>query len=375
MAKQITLPKVILFLLFWPFIVSWVILRYLFVNRNKIATNLTAHRPLTDPFTTISRPHSKTNTSQLIRSEKNSLTESLRIPEPTRSLLFITDEDPSKIQSPMGTTITISIDLNTGQSETTEEEKGFYAEPSLIWKKLPIKSNDKLEAQAMYWPSYAQFYPETRYQYLRWLKNIEQPTNLSYVFLYFYGLERHLLIGDYDNAVNEVLRLLKAHPKQSFRSYATSSLIAASIIRDRMDVIERAPFLLEEEIDEALALRIIKGTSMSPDDMISIASRVGFNNKRYIKLHPELFKKHLQKVIDEFEAEYGKVMSIFKLEDFKKVETSVFANMSIPAEARTAKIPAILENTKFQTAIRTALQEAHRRVKEDVTRTRAKRAL
>ena len=87
----------------------------------------------------------------------------------------------------------------------------------------------------MYWPSYSAFSPEARYEYLRWLSDITQPTNLSYVFLYFYGLERHLLVGEYDAAVDEIVRLLKAHPKKSFIQYASQSLIIASLLTYYID--------------------------------------------------------------------------------------------------------------------------------------------
>jgi hypothetical protein len=362
MSKQVTAPRIVLYVLFWPFLLSWFILRHLIKAHSELPAP-EAHRTgkLIIKQSTIVKP---APTNALLGTSSSQLAENLRIPEPTRSLLFITEEDTSEIQSATGFSITISVNPNNGHAEISEDMKGFFAEPSLIWTKLPIKANSDLETQAMYWPAYSQFSPMHRYQYLRWLKDIEQPTNLSYVFLYFYGLERHLLVGEYDKAVDEILRLLAAHPQKSFRQYATSSLIVASLLRKRLDILDRAPFLLEEEVDEALALRIIKGTSMSPDDMMSIASRVGFTNSRYFKVQPELFKHNLQAVIDEFEAEYGKVMSIFKLEDFKKSDANVFANMSIPVEARTAKIPEILEDTKFQAAIRNALEEAHKRTKE-----------
>lgn len=360
MSKKVTPAKIIIFILFWPFVVTWLILRYVV----KTYREMPAPEMHQTGKLSIKAPVEPEPTKALATVKSHQLVESLQIPEPTRSLLFITEEDTSKIQSASGFSITISVNPNTGQAEMSEDMKGFFAEPSLIWTKLPIKANSDLETQAMYWPAYSQFSSEHRYQYLRWLKNIEQPTNLSYVFLYFYGLERHLLVGNYDEAVDEIVRLLKSHTQKSFRQYATSSLIAASLVRKRLDIVDRVPSLLEEEVDEALALRIIKGTSMSPDDMMSIASRVGFTNRRYFKVQPELFKHNLQTVINEFEAEYGKVMSIFKLEDFKKENANIFANMSIPVEARTAKVPVILDDVKFQSAIRSALEEAHKRTKD-----------
>lgn len=292
------------------------------------------------------------------------MVDSLLIPDPTKSLLWITDEDTSKIEH--AGSINMVITISEDEVNVSEKKNGYFAEPSLIWKKLPIKPNNDLIQKAIYWPSYSSFSPEARFQYLRWLGDITQPTNLSYVFLYFYGLERHLLVGEYDKAVDEIARLLKAHPKKSFIQYASQSLIVASLGKERLDIIDRIPSLLEEEIDEALALRVIKGTSMTPDDIISIANKVGFKNKRYITLYPEVFKEELQKNIDMFEKQFGKILSTFKLEDFKRKETTVFANLSIPEQIRHIKAPMILEDKKFSVGMNNLLQAAHESVKSRI---------
>lgn len=288
------------------------------------------------------------------------IVESLLIPEPTKSLLWVTDEDTSNIEHAGSINLVVSAD------GFYQKENSYFSEPSLIWKKLPIEPNNELIEEAMYWPSYSSFSPKARYQYLHWLRDVTQPTNLSYVFLYFYGLERHLLVGEYDLAVDEIARLIKAHPKKSFVQYASQSLIVASLAKERLDIIDRVPSLLEEEIDEALALRVIKGTTMTPDDIISIASKVGFTNKRYIKLYPEVFSDELQTHIDRFEGKYGKLLSVFKLQDFKKAPSTVFANLSIPERIRHISTPIILDDERFKTGIRSLLQAAHNSVKERV---------
>ncbi len=133
----------------------------------------------------------------------NSLDSSFSIPEPTKSLLWITDEDTSKISEAGSLKITISFSSNT-VTRDTEKGDDYYAEPSLIWKKLPVKKNNELEQDPMYYPSYPRLFPKNRYQYLSWLRDITQPTNLSYVFLYYYGLERQLLIGNYNLATQKI---------------------------------------------------------------------------------------------------------------------------------------------------------------------------
>ena len=299
------------------------------------------------------------NEHDLVVSHGNnsSLAESLLIPEPTKSLLWITDADTSLIES------ATSIRIVVSSSGAHQQENGFYAEPSLIWKKLPIEQNSELVQEAMYWPSYSAFSPKARYQYLRWLQDITQPTNLSFVFLYFYGLERHLLVGDYDAAVDEIVRLLKYHPKKSFVQYASRSLVVASLAKDRLDVLDRIPSLLSEEIDETLAMRIMKGTTMTPDDIIDISSRVGFKNKRYIKLYLDVFRLELQRQIDDYERQFGKLLGTFKLSDFSRAQSDVFANQSIPDRIRHVQVPVILDDARFSKGIYNLLHAAHEGVK------------
>jgi len=298
----------------------------------------------------------------------NSLSESLRIPEPTRSLVWITDEDPSFAESPMTINVTISL-TEDGGVESSIKQKGFYSEPSLIWTKLPVEKNNELETEAMYYPRYTAIGPEHRYQYLNWLRDITQPTNLSYVFLYFYGLERHMLIGNYDGAVDEIIRLMKNHKKGSFISYATTSLIVASIARNRMDIVKRAPFILKEEVDEALALRIMLGSPLTGEDVMQMASKVGFTNRRYIKLYPDLFEGTLNKKITDFEKENGPILKVFDINSFKRESKNVFANMSIPNEYRIIKIPQIVKNEKFRLAMYSLLQSTHNSIKDDLRKT------
>ncbi|MGI6423094.1 MAG: TerB N-terminal domain-containing protein [Candidatus Dojkabacteria bacterium] len=297
-----------------------------------------------------------------VSNSSQSPTESLLIPEPTRSLVWMTDEDPSLAESP--TSINIVISLTDDGVSTSKKEKGIHSEPSMIWKKLRVTPNSNLEEDAMYWPTYFRFTPEQRYQYINWLRDITQPTNLSYVFLYFYGLERHLLVGNYDDAVLEIRRLLLAHKAQSFQSYAMTSLIMASLARQRNDIINMVPEILESEANEALLLRMIYGTSISAEDVIDMSSRVGFTNKRYIKAYPDLFKTTLQRNIDQFEKEYGPILKQFDISKMKKEERSVFANMSIPEEYRCIKIPQVFENKKFTNAMKTMLQNTHDEVKQ-----------
>ncbi|MCF1436856.1 hypothetical protein GOZ97_22880 [Agrobacterium vitis] len=87
-----------------------------------------------------------------------------------------------------------------------------------------------------YWPSYGGMSPEARRSYLEWLAGGRSNPDdyIGYVFLYFYGLERRLLLdvdaSDTSAVLAEVRRLLDVYGHNgSFNRYATELLTAAEL--------------------------------------------------------------------------------------------------------------------------------------------------
>ncbi len=110
--------------------------------------------------------------------------------------------------------------------------------PALIDPRLAINEQrpDKQGSTLSYYPSYSSISPQARAAYLEWLvKGRQDPdTPIGYVFLFFYGLERRLLVDlkdkhqhqEKDAILNEVLRLLSIyHDNWSFRNYAHDFLV------------------------------------------------------------------------------------------------------------------------------------------------------
>lgn len=99
-----------------------------------------------------------------------------------------------------------------------------------------------------YWPSYSTITPGARAAYLRWLAGGRCDPNIhvGFVFLYFYGLERRLLVDSKKSAVAvveresllaEVRRLLSIYRDNgSFRSYAQDLLNAMTVLSAGADV-------------------------------------------------------------------------------------------------------------------------------------------
>lgn len=138
---------------------------------------------------------------------------------------------------PAGESVTVSgFSLPGGMFYVGSTLGGRYdaQEPSLINPKLRIaKTYVDIEEQLMsYWPSFHSITPEARRGYLQWLAGGRNDplADTGYVFLFFYGLERRVLVDSVENPeviaetpliVEEVQRLLSTYGEnRSFRGYA-----------------------------------------------------------------------------------------------------------------------------------------------------------
>jgi tellurite resistance protein len=122
-------------------------------------------------------------------------------------------------------------------------EKGGMPEPALIDRDLAVdpRTPDYAGAKMGYWPSYSRIAPDCRAAYLHWLLDGRRAPGayIGYVFLYFYGLERRLLVDSRSSQaarveqpalVGEVERLLRIYGANgSFSGYARDLLRFLSI--------------------------------------------------------------------------------------------------------------------------------------------------
>ncbi|WP_269526425.1 TerB N-terminal domain-containing protein [Coraliomargarita parva] len=89
-------------------------------------------------------------------------------------------------------------------------------EPSALNRKLPVgKAAEGVAAELSYYPCYEYLTPQQRGTYLDWLANDRIDVDpgvreFGYIFLFFYGLERRVLIdGDFsDDIAHEIARLM-----------------------------------------------------------------------------------------------------------------------------------------------------------------------
>lgn len=130
-------------------------------------------------------------------------------------------------------------------------------EPSLIDPRKPVAKNGHYsERQTNYWPSYSEISPQARRAYLLWLADGRSApdADIGYVFLYFYGLERRIILDilgekQAQDELPEIVRELK----RLYATYAATSnsfkMYCGQLI-EIVDATNQSSKLYEEELGE-----------------------------------------------------------------------------------------------------------------------------
>ena len=163
-------------------------------------------------------------------------------------------------------------------------------EPSGISFSLPVHKNVQ-SSKMDYYPAYNQMTPDQRYTYLTWLTDIDQPIDIGYVFVFFYGLERMITTPKYEEAV-QMIHKLKIHHSDngSFNAYSDSSLAYSALLHQ-----DPAPTQYIHGTN-ATMLMLSKATfnhRLTATEIMSTSRDFGWDNTRYIKNEPTLFKRNL----------------------------------------------------------------------------------
>ncbi len=145
-------------------------------------------------------------------------------------------------------------------------------DPALIVPTLRVDTRhpDYAGASMGYWPSYSDITPAARAAYLAWLAGgrTAPQAPLGYVFLYFYGLERRILIDAQHSAaaaaetpalLDEVRRLLDIYGhNRSFRGYATG-LLGLGVLRCDRKRYDLPPPVNTEKWSPGLPMELLLG--------------------------------------------------------------------------------------------------------------------
>lgn len=137
----------------------------------------------------------------------------------------------------------------------------YSIEPSLVDPDLPVnlKNPANHEDTLGYWPQYHRISPEARAGYLHFLASDRDDPSvpMGFVFLYFYGLERRLLVdnpagevssAEYEDLTSEVQRLLSVYShSNSFKGYASRLLDYMAMAESSFDTPSTTPVIRERQ--------------------------------------------------------------------------------------------------------------------------------
>jgi len=313
----------------------------------------------------------KTEDNTILESSRDlvPIVENVRIPENIQRLLWISDGKYKNYNPKSDQSISY-------ENELFRITFSFYEvpEPSLISTKLPVdlRTNPNDVEELGYYPSYEGLNPQQRFVYLNWLKDITKTVDIGYVFIFYYGLERHLISGKYADATDTILNLHRYHTNNSFVSYSTNALIMSAILHKDKETLSR---VLEHINDTSYCSSVVllgkylMQMDLTIDEIISISSTVGFTNKRYIKEYPDLFKKSLESILMD---KFGKdSYPIYELNmQFPSNPIISFANISLDRDVRSPLLPDLMHSPEFSSSIKSILTSAHNEVKQSLAEMR-----
>ncbi|HLE04652.1 MAG TPA: TerB N-terminal domain-containing protein [Anaerolineales bacterium] len=295
----------------------------------------------------------------------------LELPDRTAKLLFVSRDPAPTPQSGLG--ISFTIDILDGKIHVEDLSPD---EPSTMYTAMPIRRppHPSIIPRPPYYPSYAGLTPEQRWIYLNWLTDVTKPVNVGYVFIYYYGLERHLLIGDFELAFDEILLLRQSHSQNgSFDSYSRSALLNSALFRKsqtRLELLYRlAPPGRFDDTDLVLAYRL--GYDLGIEGLMRLVPSLRGVEKRYLKSKPFEYKTALSCVLtEEFGEPFLPFASRYSISDVPKRSQILFANISFPSEIRTPALASFLNHQPFLDEASRLLALAHERTKANLAEAR-----
>ncbi|KQW72363.1 TerB N-terminal domain-containing protein [Ensifer sp. Root127] len=195
---------------------------------------------------------------------------------------------------PAGVAVTVcSITIRAGmiyvggflpKQGTVHQNENCLINPSL----RIANQGDPSGSSMYYWPSYSELSQEARRTYLEWLagSRSDPETYIGYVFLYFYGLERRLMLepgsADEEQVIDEVRRLRGIYGwNNSFQRYANELLNAVTLRRETpseqdIRLVEPTGYEVPTAVKLALGNRVSQGRDIEPDLLL-----------RFVMTHPE----------------------------------------------------------------------------------------
>lgn len=247
-------------------------------------------------------------------------------------------------------------------------------EPSLISTNLPLEEVDNIYniERPTYYPTYSELTPQQKWVYWKLLANpYNTKIDIGFVFILYYGLERHLLNGDFEKAFNVILKLRDLHKNKSFQYYSANALILTCLFKQRIDLAIKFIQSLDKEYELQFSdnlfilCKYCLDISLTSKDIMRLAKSFEFKNVNYIKNYPEIFESILlDKLRSRYDSDGILISRFIKPNDhvkLRKQSIPIFANMSIID--KSIEVPKVIENLALKEVIYNLLKETHNEVK------------
>jgi hypothetical protein len=254
-------------------------------------------------------------------------------------------------------------------------------EPSVVYTKQPVDmpQDETVVPRPPYYPTYTGLTPEQKWVYLKLLENpYNTSIDIGYVFILYYGLERHLLSGDFERAFKVILKLRDVHTNGSFQAYSANALILSAMLHEKGEYILEFIKSLDKdyELNFWNNLLLISYYSFKiplyPKDIMRMSASFGFENKNYIKKYPEIFEGYLREVIHEKTGKdtvlINECISSTEIQGIELSVSPIFANTSM--NDQRIPVPLLSENLKLRNVICGFLGAAHEMTKKKLAELR-----
>lgn len=310
------------------------------------------------------------NNSSIVPAKKEALMKKgPTLHEDLKGLIWIADGPYKNYSHESTDENTINLDYITITISFLGQE-----EPSLIYTSQKIKEPEDISMveRPPYYPNYSVLTPEQKWVYFNLLTNpYDKTIDTGYVFILYYGLERHLLKGNYEKAFRTILKLRDVHTNKSFQFYSANALILSAMLHKRGDLaiefIESLDKEYEFQFSDNLFLICYYSFDIpiKSDDIIRMAKSFNFTNMNYIKKYPDVFIDVLRSILLEKNGTDGillkNILSETELSKIHSTKQRIFANMSIVDEE--IPVPQLVKCKTLKDEMFSLLETAHNRVK------------
>lgn len=290
---------------------------------------------------------------------QTSTNQGFHVPPRTAGLLYIVEKygDP-KSNARMGFPI--------GSPE--DDELWCNYEPSTIFLSDAVVFREDVEFvdDPDYYPTYHTLTPEQRGVYLKWLQDPTAEVDYGYVFLYYYGLERQLLLGNFQDAVDEILMLRDCHNKPSFLLSSMNALLTACVIKNRPDTAATLLNLFKTDApsDIELVVAARMDIELPIETVMGLARDTRESLQRYLKLRPDYYR---QSLADFLKTRTGRptlpLEWLPSVDSLPKRQQEAFVNFSFPNFVGHPDIPSILSCPEFTEFFDSMCATVHESVK------------